>query len=376
MEPFKNLFSPQLVVCMAGHLERHVAGFDRQAFEAPILQALDALELKQRSQLIADHVHRALPDDSRARARILEAMLHPDEEDHANQPSDNDGICGWGVMPLTMVVGQHGIDDFERSMDLLKAMTKRSSSEFAVRYFLLADQPRALDIMGGWVGDPNRHVRRLVSEGTRPRLPWAMQLPQLIADPSPMIPILTALRDDGEEYVRRSVANHLNDIAKDHPDRVAGLAQDWIRGADEKREKLVRHACRTLIKQGHGQALAAFGFEAPEIELETLTVETPLVTFGKALTFSVTLRSSGKKPQPLVIDYLVHFLKANGQTAGKVFKWAKVTLKPGEARTFTRSHPIRPITTRRYYSGRQGLSLRINGHDFGDAGFELVMPEG
>ena len=375
MEPFKNLFSPQLVTCMAGHLLAHVADFDRQAFEAPILEALGRLELKQRAQLIADHVHLALPDNHCERADILAALLHPDEHDHADRPSDGDGICGWGVMPLTMVVGQHGIDDFDRSMDLLREMTKRSSSEFAVRYFLLADQPRALEIMGGWIADPNRHVRRLVSEGTRPRLPWAMQLPRLIADPLPMIPILTALRDDGEEYVRRSVANHLNDIAKDHPDLVASLAQDWMMGADKKREKLVRHACRTLVKQGHDQALAAFGLETPELELDELTVETPEVIFGDALNFSVTLRSSGARPQKLVIDYLVHFLKANGQTAGKVFKWTKLTLKPGEVRTFARTHPIRPITTRRYYPGQQGLSLRINGHDFGNAGFDLVMPD-
>ena len=140
MEPFKNLFSPQLVVCLGHHLEKFVPAFDRQTFEASILGTLEALELKARAQLIADQVHLVLPTDHRERARILGAMLHPDEEDHADGTSDEEGICGWGVMPLTMVVGQHSRDDFERSLALLKEMTKRSSSEFAVRYFLLADQ--------------------------------------------------------------------------------------------------------------------------------------------------------------------------------------------------------------------------------------------
>jgi len=374
VEPFKNLFSPQLVVCLADHLEKHLASFDRRAFEAPVLGALEALELKARAQLIADHLRLALPDDHGERARILGAMLHPDEEDHANATSDKDGICGWGVMPLTMVVGQHGLDDFERSLALLKEMTKRSSSEYAVRYFLLADQARALGIMGDWVTDPNYHVRRLVSEGTRPRLPWAMQLPQLMADPAPMLPILEALRDDGEAYVRRSVANHLNDIAKDHPDLVAGLAKKWMRGADKKREKLVRHACRSLIKQGHEGALAAFGLGAPQVRLETLAIETPKVAFGDALAFSASLCSTSRKPQALVIDYILHFRKANGRLAGKVFKWTKTTLGAGEVRRLTRSHPIRAITTRRYYGGQQALSLRINGCDFGYEAFDLKMP--
>lgn len=376
MEPFKNVFSPDLVACLADHLEKHLGRFDRAGFEGPIVEGLDARELKERVQLIADHLHLALPDKPKARARVLRAMLHPDELDHANQPSDGDGICGWGIMPLARVVGQQGLDDFEGSLELLKEMTKRFSAEFDVRYLLLADQARALAVMGGWIDDPNRHVRRLVSEGTRPRLPWGVQLTELIANPKPILPILEALRDDPEDYVRRSVANHLNDIAKDHPDLVARLAGKWLKGADDNREKLVRHACRTLIKNGHPVTLEAFGLGAPKIELAALTVETDEVRFGDALTFSAELRSSANAPQSLVIDYLLHFLKANGQRAGKVFKWKKLTLAAGETVSLQRSHPIRPITTRRYYDGTQALSLRINGRDYGLAEFELIVPGG
>ena len=375
MEPFKNLFSPQLVSCLADHLQKHVANFDRQQFEKSILAKLEGLELKDRAQLIADHVHGGLPENHDERARVLGDMLHPDAVDGSAATSDEDGICGWGILPLTMVVGQHGIEDFERSLILLKEMTKRFSSEFGVRYFLLEDQERALTIMTEWVDDPNVHVRRLVSEGTRPRLPWAMRLPRLVADPSPILPILETLRDDEEEYVRRSVANHLNDISKDHPDLVAHLAKKWLQGGGRGREKLVRHACRTLIKNGHEVALGAFGLGVPKIELIALTLETPEVKYGGALVFSADLHSLCDKSQPLMIDYLVHFRKANGKLASKVFKWTKFDLQPGEFRRLKRSHPIRPITTRRYHGGKHGLSLRINGQDFGYVDFDLIMSE-
>lgn len=375
MEPFKNAYSPQLVSCIADHLHRHIAAFDSDAFSGPILEQLEQLELKERAQLIADTIHAALPDDHQQRSDIVLATLHPDEVDHANGTSDADGICGWGSMPLTMMVGQRWVDDFDRAMAVQKELTKRGSSEFGVRYFLLADQQRALQIMRGWINDPNRHVRRLISEGSRPRLPWTMQLPQLIEDPSPMIPILTALRDDEEEYVRRSVANHLNDIAKDHPDMIADLAVDWMRGADKHRQKLVRHACRTLIKQGHPRAMEAIGVSAPSIDVEALTVATATVVYGNSLDFSATLKSTSAADQSLIIDYLIHFRKANGQLAAKVFKGSKMTLPAGKTHIFKKSHPIRPITTRRYYGGQQGLSLRINGNDFGNARFDLVMPE-
>lgn len=370
MEPFKNLFSPELVRTLGEHLQAQLDDFDRERFEQSILAELGSLELKERAQLIADQVHMVLPASSEERFAVLLAILHPEEGDVVAD-SNTDGMRGWGVMPLSMVVGQHSMEDFDAALDVLKEMTKRSSSEIAVRYLLLADQSRALAIMGEWTGDPSEHVRRLVSEGTRPRLPWAMQLPELIADPSPMLPLLHALRDDAEEYVRRSVANHLNDIAKDHPDLIGRLAIDWMIDADKDRQRLVRHACRTLIKQGHPLAMEAFGLLPPEIEVDALTIETPVVEFGTALEFTLEISSLSDEPQDLVIDYLVHFRKANGSLSAKVFKWTKFTLGGDETRSLARAHPIRSITTRRYYSGKQGLSLRINGRDFGDAAFDL-----
>jgi hypothetical protein len=201
-----------------------------------------------------------------------------------------------------------------------------------------------------------------------------MRLQALVADPTPTLPLLEALKDDPEDYVRRSVANHLNDIAKDHPELVADIAKRWLKGADRNREKLVRHACRSLIKQGHTATLEAFGLNPPEIRVEGPQVLTAEVAYGDAVGFNIELVSTSSKTQDLVIDYLIHFKKANGTLAPKVFKWTKLTLAPGERLTLSRSHAIRPITTRVYYGGTQAVSLRINGLDFGFSEFELEMP--
>lgn len=375
MEPFKNFFSPQLVSAIAAQLERHLTGFDRAAFESAILAELPRLELKQRSQLIADQLHAVLPAELGARYAVMRAMLHPEEEQGIESTGEDRGLRGWAIMPLCAVVGHHGLADFEGSLELLREMTKRFSSEFDVRHYLLADQERALRILARWVDDPSHHVRRLVSEGTRPRLPWAMRLPRLIADPTPILPLLEALRDDDEEYVRRSVANSLNDIAKDHPDRVAALVKAWYRGASSQRKRLLRHACRTLIKQGHPQALEVFGFEPARVELKQLTLEKKVVRLGERLVFSAELRSTARAKQALVIDYVLHFRKANGSRTPKVFKWKTLELAAGAAIHLERSHPIRPITTRRYYEGKQALSLRINGTDTGLAEFTLKVDD-
>lgn len=373
MEPFKNSVSPEVVGYIAMHLARHLEGVDKDAFTQPILDALPSLELKQRIKLISDALHVALPSQLPHRNAVLAAMLHPDPIDQAGKPSDEKGISGWGLWPLTMVVGHHGLADFEGSMALLKEMTKRGTAEFDVRPYLEADQARALAIMTPWARDENIHVRRLASEGTRPRLPWGMQLKQLVEDPTPTLPVLTTLRDDPEDYVRRSVANHINDIAKDHADLVARIAHDWMEGAAAPRQKLIRHACRTLIKQGHPDVMKAFGVLPAIINPPIVTIDTPQVSLGGTLAFNVVLQSKAKSSQKIVIDYAVHFQKANGTLAPKVFKWKQMQLKPGERLVLSRSHAIRPITTRTYYAGPHALSLRINGTEFGYEPFILFL---
>lgn len=286
---------------------------------------------------------------------------------------DNKGLAGWAVMPLTHYVGRNGLSRFDLSLTLLKEMTKRSSSELDIRYFLLDKPQRALSELKIWTRDPNQHVRRLVSEGTRPRLPWAMRLPAFIEDPSPLIPLLEALKDDEEEYVRRSVANNLNDIAKDHPDIVARIAGEWLKGASKNRERLVRHACRTLIKQGHKKTLATLGYRNPSIKLNHLKILTPHVSLGNALSFEMSLASTSKRSQPLIIDYAIHHRKANGTTSPKIFKWKTTTLEPLVTHTGERKHSMRKITTRVYYPGIHRLGILINGVSFGSRDFRLDM---
>jgi hypothetical protein len=198
-----------------------------------------------------------------------------------------------------------------------------------------------------------------------------MRLPKLIADPTPTLPLLVALRDDEEEYVRRSVANHLNDISKDHPEFVAKLAKDWMKVGNGKREKLLRHACRTLIKQGHPQTLEVFGYASPQITLDSLLIETPSLELGDILKFTICIKSLSNQAQPLIIDYAIYHKKNNGSLIAKVFKWKILTLASHGEITLGRCHAIRQVTTRRYYSGQQALSLRINGQEYGYAEFNL-----
>jgi 3-methyladenine DNA glycosylase AlkC len=371
IEPYKNLISPELVHCLGHHLTRAHRGFDAHTFSADVLPRLDALEMKARAAHIADALHRHLPKDAAQRAAVLKAILHPDALDHANQPSDAEGICGWGIWPLTMVVSQHGLEDFDRSMALLREMTMRFSSEFGVRSFLHADQSRALSIMASWVDDPNRHVRRLVSEGTRPRLPWGMRLKSLVLDPSPILPLLERLRDDPEEYVRRSVANNLNDIAKDHPEVVTGLVARWAEGGKKERSRLVRHALRSLIKAGDAAALRVIGQGVAQVQRGPLTLNREVVLMGEHLGFEIELHSTAEAPQSITVDYIVHFLKANGTLSPKVFKGSTINLPARGSAIFRRSHRFTEITTRKHYPGSHALSVRINGEDTQPVAFVL-----
>lgn len=374
MEPFKSLFSPTLVRDTAHHAARLLPGFDASGFEAAVLARLNALELKARAQLIADELLPRLPGDPAERARVLMAMLHPsDFAATASIPAGNDGgLAGWAVMPLTLVVGQHGLDDFDGGLAALREMTKRFSAEFAIRHFLLADQDRALAVMAGWLVDPNQHVRRLVSEGTRPRLPWAMRLPRLIDDPGPALPLLEALRDDPSDYVRRSVANHLNDIARDHPGRLTALAADWMTDASPARRALLRHALRGRIKAGDPAALAVFGHAAPQLEAGPLLLSGTAFRMGEEMEMRIDLRSTAEAEQRLTVDYVLHLMKANGRTAPKVFKGASIDLAPGATARFRRIHRFREVTTRRFYPGRHAVQLRINGQDSPPVEFDLA----
>lgn len=373
-EPFKNLFNEHVINGMGDHFSQAWSGFDKVGFISAAMHELDALELKQRSDQITQALLTFLPSDFEHAATVMLDSLAPeDEHDFSRRQATLSGLSGWSIMPMANYVGLYGAEYFDLSMTLFKELTKRSSSEFGIRYLLLAQPQRTLSVLMKWTRDPNEHVRRLVSEGTRPRLPWGMQLPVFIDDPAPLLPLLEALKDDAEEYVRRSVANNLNDIAKDHPDLVAGIAAAWLKNANRNRQRLVKHACRTLIKQGHKKTLAALGFGPPEVDSVELGIKTPTVLFGNGLEFELSLTSTAKQSQPLIIDYAVHHQKANGKTTAKVFKWQTITLKPNAKHAAARKHPMRKITTRIYYPGTHSVEILINGVSLAHKDFELIM---
>jgi 3-methyladenine DNA glycosylase AlkC len=363
-EPLKNLLHPGLVKDMAGHISRAAPDFDAARFVRLATQDMDTLELMQRAERIKDALTATLPADYAGAADILRRAL---------PAADGPGLSGWALLPVNQFVSQHGLAHFDLSLALLKALTPHFTAEFGIRRFIHADQDRALAEISGWTADANHHVRRLASEGTRPRLPWAMRLPALVKDPQPILPILLALLDDPEDYVRRSVANSLNDIAKDHPSLVAGFVERHIADASAERRQLLRHASRTLLKNGDARALANFGFAAARGIGATLTIDTPTVVFGDRLGFSIAVTNADTVPQRLMIDYAIHHVKANGTLAPKVFKWKQIELAAGARQTIGKDHAIRPITTRVYYPGTHRIEILINGAVSAAADFDLIM---
>jgi len=254
---------------------------------------------------------------------------------------------------------------------VLHALTQRFTAEWAIRPFIVAHPGLAFATLQGWTRDPSAAVRRLVSEGSRPRLPWGLQLKSLIADPSPTLPLLEALMDDESDSVRKSVANHLNDIAKDHPGLVAEWVERHLPDAGPERRALLRRACRTLIKRGDARVLAAWGHGGRLRGDAALRITPGRLALGDSLTLEVTLRPRCRTAQSLVIDYAVHHVKADGGTSPKVFKGWALQLAPGAARVLRKSHPVKPITTRRYFSGTHRVELLINGRVAAQAAFEL-----
>ena len=374
MEPFKDFINRDLISTLGRIFLRVSPNFDVEAFNAAASNGLNKLELKQRVIQVRDALDATLPQAFDQRCTALVASLHPSEDtDRDGVKFSDEGACGFAVWPLTELVPHCGLDHPEQSLDVLKEMTKRFSSEFAVRPFLVHHEAVSLRLFRKWTTDENRHVRRLVSEGSRPRLPWGIRLHRFVDDPAPLIPLLEALKDDPEEYVRRSVANNLNDIAKDHSKTVVSVANKWMESAPKPRVKLVKHACRTLIKNGDTGALAVFGYHAAKHVEASIKIATPVVQYGEHLEFSVALQ--GLKPGGnLMVDYIVHFVKANGTRSPKVFKWMDKQAVATSCLNATRRHAIKPITTRKYYAGTHQLELMVNGVSLGSEEFELLMP--
>lgn len=337
-------------------LEAADPAFDGVAFERRALRGLPPLELKARVAHLISALAEGLPADFQ---QALPIVLDAGQSFPAGDPDDP--LRGFAAWPLVDWVAVYGTEYLETSLAALRRLTPLFSAEFAVRPFLIADPQRALAILSAWLDDPDPNVRRLISEGTRPRLPWGAQLPAFRRDPQPVLSLLTRLRDDPAEYVRRSVANNLNDIAKDHPALVVETARAWWREAGPARQAVVRHGLRTLVKQGDPAALRVLGFTTrPRVEA-TFRASAATLRIGESLELELLLRSTGRRRQRLVVDYVVHYQRAGGKTGAKVFKWRNIELPTGGEVRLSRKHAFVPRSVRRLYAGEHRLEVQVAG---------------
>ncbi|MEY9212222.1 DNA alkylation repair protein [Thermobifida halotolerans] len=354
-----EMLGPATVRALSDHLER--AGAAGSAVRA-CADRLTGHGFKERVTLVRDAVLADLPADYPRFDAVVRAAL------------EDEAFRGWMTLPVGEAVAVRGLADFEPALELLAALTPRLTSEYAVRPFLDSDLERALAVMLDWTADPDPHVRRLASEGCRPRLPWAARLPALVADPTPALPVLHALYRDGSDYVRRSVANHLNDIGHDHPDTAVETALRWLADADANTPWVVRHGLRGLVKQGHPGALAALGYPADvPVTVDGPHLAAAEVALGGELGFTATVTNRGTTPVAVAVDYVVHHVKANGTRTAKVFKLTTRTLEPGESCALRKVHSFRPISTRRYHSGTHAVQLQVNGRRHATAEFRLTV---
>lgn len=335
--------------------------FDADGFVERATSSLDQLELKGRVELIARGIWHALhAEDGAERMACVVAVAR------AEPP-----VEGWATWPLAAVVELFGLDHPDEALDALEPVTKRMSCEFAVRPLLREHFDRTYGRLVELTGHEDERVRRLPSEGTRPRLPWAAKVPRLLDDPLPGLALLDRLRHDPSETVRRSVANHLNDVSRAHPTLVTDTAARWLAEPETDR-RMVAHGLRTLVKAGHPAALAALGFATdPRVEVGGFVASPSVVEMGGHLVLEAELRSTADVAQQLVVDFVIHHVNASGATSPKVFKWANLELGPGERRTLTKRRLIRQASTRTYRSGTHRVELQVGGQVMASSAFEV-----
>jgi 3-methyladenine DNA glycosylase AlkC len=354
----KDMFNEESVGALADAMQRVYAPFDREAFLARVFDAgWPDRELKERIRHITTVLHDLLPEDYRDALGILRRAM-PQVE----------GITKW---VLTDYVEVYGLDDWEASIRALEAFTQEMSAEFAIRPFIVRYPERTMAQMLAWAQHENADVRRLASEGCRPRLPWGIRLQGLIADPTPILSILERLKDDPSESVRKSVANNLNDISKDNPDLVLDLLRRWQASGGDEIDWIVNHALRTLLKKGDPHALALLGYGPPDIAVCNLGVEPAAIPMGGEVTFAFDVESLADEPQELMIDFVLHLVRAQDKRTPKVFKLAKRTLQPGEVLHIEKSFSFQPVTTRKYYPGEHAVEPQINGVTYGSITFQV-----
>ena len=352
-EPLKEKINEVSVGTLADGVAAVWAPFEREAFVKEAVAGLDGLELKARVRRVSEALDGRLPLPFPEAAAVLRESAGRVRYDL------------WSGWPATDYVGERGRGHLGPAMDALAAITPFSTAEFAVRPLLERHREEALEVLYGWAGSPDEHLRRLASEGTRARLPWGARVGWLM-EPGPTVPLLDRLRDDPSEYVRRSVANHVNDLARDHPGFVVGLLSRWRAEGGSHVEGVLRHALRGLLRAGDAGALSLVGAVPGNGTVESLELADPLVPVGGLLRFTVTL--GAREPGPLILKYRIRrdgsrrtFHLGNRTAAGA-----------GERSTVVKAHSYRPVTTRREPPGPRVLEIIVNGEVRASAPFTVV----
>ena len=364
----KDYFTADVVRSIGERVSSGVTGFDVERFvtrtlEPPAEDSFFDLEFTARSRRIADAIEDVAPISGVDLVAALIASL-PEELD-GFEGVLNDGFDLW---PYGEVIARHGAEHPDECLVACYELTKRFTAEFAIRP-ILEHHPGKLADVKRWTSDPNEHVRRLASEGTRPRLPWAQRLNLPLEE---VLALLGELRTDPSKYVQKSVGNHLNDLAKDHPDRIISLLKAWHDDGDDVTQWIVRHGLRNHLKDGHPDALAIFGYGRPDVAVGDLQAAPATVSLGESVTAFFTLQSLNADDQLLMIDLVMGYVKANGSVSPKVFKFKELTMAPNAVEACTKSFEMIERSTRKLYPGTHSLTVRVNGKDLATTEFELV----
>lgn len=340
--------------------------FDGQAFAEKASTGLTQLELKARVSHIIDALAAFLPQDFCQTARIIEQLA-----DNWNQQNAERNWTSYAAWPVIDYVSVYGLAYPQRAFSILEKLTPLFTAEFAIRAFVEQHFDLSYQQMLRWAEHEHEHVRRLASEGLRPRLPWAAHISTLRADPSPLWPLLNKLKADPSGYVRRSVANNLNDISKDHPEQVLAVCNNWQQDHNKDTDWVIRHGLRTLVKSGVKAVYPLLGFTVhPQLSDINLTLAVTKLAVGQSLEFKLDLVS--EQFQHVVIDYRIGFARATGQQGYKVFKWKNTKLEPHQPIQLKKTHSFKPISTRRYYPGTHTIEVLLNGSIVARATFELT----
>ncbi|MGV3709213.1 MAG: DNA alkylation repair protein [Gemmatimonas sp.] len=367
-EPLKNLFGSDVPRRIAAQIAAVSAKFDADAFMRDTLDGYDALELMPRSRHIAEQLRKHLPAPYPAALAILMKSIGK-----RGVRADAEGMAAFYYAPHTTFIAKYGLDHFDESMRALHELTQRFTAEFSIRPFLEQHPERTLAQLQVWASDESHHVRRLVSEGTRPRLPWGSRLRAFQKDPAPVVALLELLKDDPELYVRRSVANNLNDIGKDHPELVVAIAKRWLKGASPERAWIVNHALRSAVKRTEAGALDALGFgAAANVAVRNASIEPERVRIGGKVVIRLTVANKDDALQRVLVDLRVHFVKSNGTTSAKTFKLRQLELGARGAVPLQKTISLAQHTTRKHYPGTHLVEVLLNGKSRRLGSFEIT----